>query len=390
MDIAKIQEYLVEHELDGWLLSDFHGRNQIAVELLGLTGIVTRRSFYFIPSDDTPTALVNTIEKAKFASIPGQMITFSAYSILEQEQSRVLSGRKKIAMEYSPSGRLPYIGLVDAGTVELVRSFGIEVVSSADLVASFQARLSVEQIAAHRIAAHNVNEIKDITFRHIAQRLKTRKPLTEFDVCQFVKEQFEQYDMTTADGPICAVNGNAGNPHYEPHPETSAKLEMGQLILLDLWAKLKAPSGVYGDITWMAFAGTAAKIPEAYAKTFSVLAAARDKAVTFLRENVERRPVHGYEIDDVCRSVIRSAGLGEYFTHRTGHSITGSVHGPGPNIDNLETEDRRRLQKGHLFSIEPGIYTPEYGFRTEIDVLIGHEGCEVTTLPTQSEIVPLF
>lgn len=390
MDITKIQEYLVEHELDGWLLSDFHGRNQIAVELLGLSGIVTRRSFYFIPSDDTPTILVNTIEKSKYASVPGQVITFSAYSILEQELSRVLSGRKKIAMEYSPSGRLPYIGLVDAGTVELVRSFGIEIVSSADLVASFQARLSVEQVASHRIAAHNVIEIKNLTFQHIAQSLKNKKQITEFDVCLFIKDQFEQYDMTTADGPICAVNANAGNPHYEPTIETAAPLQKGQLVLLDLWAKLKTPNAVYGDITWMAFAGTASEIPEEYSRTFSVVAAARDKAVAFLRENVERRPVHGYEIDDVCRGVIRSAGMGEFFTHRTGHSITSSVHGPGPNIDNLETEDRRRLQKGHLFSIEPGVYTSDFGIRSEIDVLIGHEGCEVTTLPTQTEITPLF
>ncbi|MEW6051883.1 MAG: M24 family metallopeptidase [Candidatus Zixiibacteriota bacterium] len=390
MDIQKIQAYLAEHELDGWLMADFHARNTIAVAILGLSGIVTRRSFYFIPAAGEPTALVHAIEKAKFTAVQGRLITFSSYSLLEQELKELLSHSKRVAMEYSPMGRLPYIGLVDAGTIELVRDFGIEVVSSADLVASFQACLSVEQMAAHRIAARNCIEIKDKAFAYVTAALKDGRSITEFDVCRFIKEQFEAYDMTTESGPNCSVDANAGDPHYEPDEHRSAVIKKGQLVLLDLWAKMKVPHGVFGDITWMAFAGTTEQIPARYTQMFGVLVSARDKAVSFLRENIEKRPVHGYEVDDACRAVVRSAGFGEFFTHRTGHSITSSEHGTGPNIDNLETEDRRRLQKGHLFSIEPGIYQKDCGFRTEINVLIGHDGVEVTTLPLQMQITPLL
>lgn len=390
MDIQKIQAYLTEHELDGWLLADFHARNTIAMNLLGIGGIITRRSFYFIPASGDPTALVHAIEKAKFVAVPGRMVTFSSYSLLEQELAELLRHSKRVAMEYSPLGRLPYIGLVDAGTIELVRGFGIEVASSADLVAAFQACLTVEQIASHRIAARNCVEIKDKSFALIGAALREGRTITEFDVCRYILEQFKAYDMTTGSGPNCSVDANAGDPHYEPDATHSSSIRKGQLVLLDLWGKLAIDSGVFGDITWMAYAGTAEQIPERYTQMFGVLATARDKAVSFLRENIDKRPVYGYEVDDACRAVVRSAGFGEFFTHRTGHSITSSEHGTGPNIDNLETEDRRRLQKGHLFSIEPGIYHKDCGFRTEINVLIGHDGVEVTTLPLQMQITPLL
>jgi Xaa-Pro dipeptidase len=302
----------------------------------------------------------------------------------------VLDGKRRIAMEYSPNGRLPYIGLVDAGTVELVRSFGVEVVSSADLVASFQARLSPEQMASHRIAARNLVEIKDKAFEFIAESLKGGGAISEFDVCEFVRARFREYDMTADVGPICAVDAHAGDPHYEPTAEKSAGLSHGQLVLLDLWAKIEGENSVYGDITWMAFAGSSDEIPQKYADIFDVIVRARDAAVKFVRDNLGSRPVHGYEVDDVCRREVEHAGYGKHFTHRTGHSITTSEHGAGPNIDNLETEDRRKLQQGHLFSIEPGIYMEQCGFRTEIDVLVNHEGAEVTTLPLQTEIHPLL
>jgi Xaa-Pro aminopeptidase len=198
------------------------------------------------------------------------------------------------------------------------------------------------------------------------------------------------YSMVSHDNFIVGVDGNAGNPHYEPTAQVSASVGRNQLLLLDLWAKLDHPDAPFGDITWMAFIGPKEAIPEKYHRMFGVLVEARDKTVAFLRENIEKRPVFGFEVDDVCRNVVKAAGFGDYFTHRTGHSITTEGHGAGPNIDNLETEDRRRLQKGHLFSIEPGIYMTDCGFRTEIDCLISHEGCEVTTLPLQMEITPLF
>ncbi len=390
MEIQRIQTYLAEHNLDGWLLADFHGRNTIAMELLELNGLITRRSFYFIPATGEPVAIVHAIEQDKFASVPGIIKTYSSYIVLEQELQTLLQHVSTLAMEYSPRGRLPYIGLVDAGTIELVKSFGIEIVSSADIVAFFQACLTVEQIATHRLAARNLIEIKDNTFDFIRSQVEHNTPVTEFDVVQFVLKQFDEYDMTTTYPPLCAVNANAGNPHYEPQQEASAVIQRGNLVLLDLWAKLKQPQAVYGDITWMCFTGTREELPEKYQTLFTILVKARDAAISFIRTNIEKQPVYGAQVDDVCRKVIADAGYGQYFTHRTGHSITTSEHGPGPNIDNLETEDNRKLRKGHLFSIEPGIYMDDCGFRTEINMLISHNGAEVTTLPLQNEITTLF
>jgi len=390
MDIKRIQAYLIEHDLDGWLMADFHARNDIAVHMLELSGILTRRSFYFVPAEGEPSALVNVIEREKFRGVQGRIIEYTGYRKLESELKSLLAGAAKIAMEYSPQGRLPYIGLVDAGTVELVRGLGVEIVSSADLVAHFLARLSPEQVASHHLAARNLIEIKELAFEYIADNLRSREIITEYDVCSFVREQFTEYDMTSADGPICAVDAHAGDPHYEPSEDSSATIEKGRLILIDMWAKMNSERSVYSDITWMGFAGTKAEIPARHNQIFSVLVKARDEAVSFLQENLSRRPVRGCEVDDVCRGVVKAGGYGEYFTHRTGHSITTVGHGSGPNIDNLETEDKRQLREGHLFSIEPGIYMPDCGFRTEINVLVTDKGCEVTTLPLQTEILPLF
>ncbi len=390
MNIEKMQAYLNEHEIDGWLLADFHGRNDIAVELLRLEGIVTRRSFYFIPAQGEPIGIVHAIEKAKFQGLPGRLITYSSYKLLESELEKVLAGAKKIAMEYSPKGRLPYIGLVDAGTVELVRGLDKEIVSSADLVANFQARLSAEQMATHRIAANNVIEIKDKAMEFIRKSLQDGKSITEYDVAQYIIEQFTEYDMETDSSPICGVDGNAGNPHYEPTRESAAEIKMGHLILIDLWGKLKHRDGVYGDITWMCYAGPKEEISNKYRDLFAIIVKARDEAVKYVQTHIDSQPVFGSQVDDACRKVVADAGFGENFTHRTGHSITNLTHGTGPNIDNLETEDRRKLQRGHLFSIEPGIYMHDCGFRTEINVLIDHNGAEITTLPLQTEIVPLF
>jgi Xaa-Pro dipeptidase len=391
MDIQKIQEYLSEHEIDGWLLADFHARNEIAVALLGLSGLITRRSFFFIPAEGDPVALVNPIEESKFRHLTGaRIIPCKGYAALESELKQVLDGSTRIAMEYSPMGRLPYIGLVDAGTVELIRGFGVEIVSSADLVANFQARLSVEQIAQHRVAAHNLIEIKTAAFAFVSAALRENRSVTEYQVVAFIMNKFTEYDMVTEHLVNCSVGAHAGDPHYEPDPNSSWPIERGQILLLDIWARLNLPGAPMADITWMGFTGTENEIPTKYQDIFAVLTQARDKAVAYIRENIERKPVHGYEVDDICRHVIKTAGFGDYFTHRTGHSITDSVHGVGPNIDNLETEDQRRLQRGHLFSIEPGIYMKDCGFRTEIDCLIGHEGAEVTTLPLQTSITPLL
>ena len=390
MNIANIQAYLQEHDIDGWLMIDFHGYNFVAVEMLKPSGMVTRKTAYFIPAEGEPTALLHAIEKAKYKHLPGKHIIFSAYKLYEESLEQMLEGCNTIAMEYAPMGRLPYIGLIDAGTIELIKSFGKEIVSSADLVANFQARLSPEQIATHRIAAHNIIQIKEKAFAFISESLKADKKITEYDVVQYIRKLFYEYDMESEDGPNCSVDSNAGDPHYEPTKEQSTIIAKGQIILIDLWAKLKHPDGVFADITWMGYAGKRDEIPQKYLDIFATLSQARDTAVDYLRTHIDSQPVFGSQVDDAVRKVIEKAGYGKYFTHRTGHSITSQIHGTGPNIDNLETEDSRKLQPGHLFSIEPGIYMDDCGFRTEIDVYIGHEGVEVHTLPYQTELLALL
>ena len=386
--LQQIQGELARNGLDGWLIYDFHGRNDIAVRFLNLSGIITRRSFYLIPASGSPIAFVHAIEKRPFAALPGDKIYYSSYRVLEEELRRVLAGKKRLAMEYSPYGRLPYIGKIDAGTIELIRSFGVEVVSSANLVAKFDACLTESQIKTHMQAITHLFEIKDAVFSLIKKRVATGKKTTEYDVLKFMLDCYDKAGMTADEPPICAVGPNAGKPHYVPTPEAALEITRDALVLIDLWAKMDVPKSVYGDITWMCYTGKT--VPEKYAYHFGLVCRGRDEAVKFLRDNWSTQKIYGYQVDDVCRNVINQANLGNYFTHRTGHSIAEDTHGPGPNIDNLETEDRRQLMPGHMFSIEPGLYFDDHGVRTEIDVLITPEGPQITHTPIQTEIVPLF
>ena len=388
--IKEIQAHLVKQELDGWLMADFQGRNDVAAAFLNFPEHLTRRFFYMIPAVGEPTILAHNIEKLKFGHLEGKLIPFTAYVDLERYLAEVLVGKKKVAMEYSPKGRLPYIGLVDAGTIELVRESGVEIVPSSDLVAKFLATLSSEQIEAQRGASTLVVETVGAAFDLIGERLAAKQTVNEWDVVSFIVDRFDKNGYDTEHGPNCSVGKNAGNPHYEPTSEVSTEIKMGDLILIDLWAKKRSEHGAFADITQMAFAGSKDQINPKYVEQFAVLCKARDAAVDFVREHIGKRDLSGSEADDVCRVVIVEAGLGDAFTHRTGHSIHASVHGPGPNIDNLETEDDRLLQPGHLFSIEPGVYFADYGIRTEINALITADGVVVTTLPMQTEIRPLF
>jgi Xaa-Pro aminopeptidase len=388
LNFDKIQSFLQSEKLDGWLLADFHARNNVMVEFLNLPQHLTRRSFFYIPAEGGSTALVHNIEKDRFQHLPGIKKYFSTYESLEVLVHELLTGVKKIAMEYSPLGRLPYVGLVDAGTIELVKATGVEIVSSADLVANFQARMNPEQIELHKQAAAEVNRIKDEAFHQIKGYLTAGHAIDERMVVEFIMTRFKEEGMITDFPPVCAVDANISNPHYDPTQMTPARIKKGNLILIDLWAKYDRPQGVYADITWVAYAGDS--VPGKYETIFTVAASARDRAVEFIKKRIDSGPVYGYEVDDACRAVITEAGFGQYFFHRTGHSILENVHGPGPNIDNLETEDRRRLLPGHLFSVEPGIYMTGYGVRTEIDVLITGSGPEVTTWPVQQEIIPLL
>jgi len=386
--LDEIQKYLKEEKLDGWLLADFHARNTIAVEFLNLSAHLTRRWFYFIPAEGEPVGLIHNIEEDRFRSVPGEKIYFSSYNELEEQLPGILKGAGRIAMEYSPRNRLPYIGLVDAGTIELVRQTGVEIVPSSDIVAAFQARLSWKQVELHKEAAVLVNGIKDDAFKLIREYLERKQSINERIVVDFILKRFGQENMITDFPPNCSVDGNISKPHYDPTAEKPSEIKVGSLVLIDLWAKLNRPHAVYADITWIGFVGE--KVPDKYAEEFEIVTEARDQAIKTLWDKNSKGAVYGYEIDDACRAIITKAGYGEYFFHRTGHSILESVHGPGPNIDNLETEDRRKILPGHLFSIEPGIYLENYGFRSEVDVLMTEGGPDVTTQPIQQEIIPLL
>ncbi len=383
--IHDIQQMLAKSNLDGWLLYDFHGSNQIAHNIVGVKGMVTRRWAYWVPRTGPGQIIRHAIESSPFAHLGGNQRTYSSWKALDAAVRETLGSARRIAMEYSPNNAIPYIACVDAGTIEKLRGWGLEIVSSADLVAHFLARWTPEQTAGHHRAAAELIDIKDRAYAMIAARVRSGVELTEYEVTEFIKNEFGNRGMVTDDGPICAVDANAGNPHYEPSATHSAQIGRNQLVLLDIWARLDSADAVFADITWTAYTGN--DIPEQVSEVFDIVRRARDRAVEFANEKLAAgAPLFGYEIDDACRNVIDKAGYGDYFIHRTGHSIGGTVHGIGPNIDNLETQDQRRLEDGMCFSVEPGIYLPEFGIRSEIDVLIENGRAVVTTLPLQTEV----
>lgn len=387
--LPDIQAALAAENLDGWLLYDFHGSNPIARELAVLEGFVSRRWFCWLPREGQMTVIHHTMERAPFDHLTGNHRHYLGWPELDEILRDTLGGAQRIAMEYSPDNAIPYVARVDAGTIDKIRGWGKEVVTSADLVGQFLARCTRNQIAGHRRAATALIQIKNEAFDLIASAVRDERLLTEYDVVEYVRSQFEARGMMTDDGPICAVDAHAGSPHYEPHEGRSAQIKANQLVLLDIWAKETTANSIYGDITWTAYTGST--VPAKMNEVFQIVRAARDRAATFLNGQFAGgiRP-KGCDVDDAVRKVIVDAGYGEYFIHRTGHSIGTEVHGAGTCIDNLETNDQRRLLDGMIFSIEPGIYLPEFGIRSEIDVLIESSHAVVTTLPLQTEITPLL
>ena len=301
---------------------------------------------------------------------------------------KLLSGNRTIAMQYSPDNNIPYIGLVDAGTVELVRKFKKKVVTSADLVQKFEASWTPEQLESHLEAGKIVDRITRAAFERAAAFVREGRPLTEFELQQWIVEQFRANGLTTAEPPAAAVQPNNGNPHYEPTAGASRPIRAGDLLLLDIWAKSNRPGSVYYDITWIGYLGK--RVPDSYAKIFRIVREARDRAIEFVRESVASgRAIHGWEVDHVARETIRKAGYAKYFVHRTGHSIGQDVHGNGANMDGLETRDDRKIVPRTCFSIEPGIYLPEFGMRSEVNVYVS-EGEARVTGAIQQEILPLL
>jgi Xaa-Pro dipeptidase len=389
VDIAAMQKDLRQAKLDGWLFYDFRGRDPIAQRILDLPpGMRTRRWFYFVPSKGTPRKLVHKIETGALATMPGETAFYAGQKELRDGLKKMMGRSKNVAMQYSPKNAIPYVAMVDAGTVELVRSCGAKVVSSADLVQKYEACWTPEQVESHFAAGKAIDHIARDAFQFAAKCVREKMPITEYDVQQWILKRFEEAGIVNDQGPDIAVNANASDPHYAPTKEKASPIREGDLLLMDIWGKTRAANSVYYDITWMGYLG--AKVPEKYVKVFNVLREARDRAVELIRSNVKSgKPLQGWQVDKAARSVIEKAGYGKYFFHRTGHNIGTSVHGNGVNMDGMETYDDRHLIAGTCNSVEPGIYLPEFGMRTEVDVLVDEKDARVTGA-IQTEILPLL
>jgi len=389
VNIADMQADLRAAKLDGWLFYDFRGRDPIAHRILGLPpGMRTRRWFYFVPAKGRPKKLVHKIEAGSLTSMPGDTSYYAAQKELRENLTKLLGRARTIAMQYSPKNAIPYIAMVDAGTIELVRGAGAKVVSSADLVQKYEACWSKEQLESHLSAGKAIDRIVHEAFAQAAHSVRTQTALTEFDLQQWILRKFADAGIETEEGPDIAVNANASDPHYGPTAQKSSSIRAGDLLLLDVWGKQKAEGSVYYDVTWMGYLG--AKVPEKYAKIFNVVRDARDRAVELIRTSIETgKPLQGWQVDKAARQVVEKAGYGKYFFHRTGHNIGQSVHGNGANMDGLETFDERHLIPLTCNSVEPGIYLPEFGVRSEVDVYVGEKEAHVTGA-VQSEILPLL
>lgn len=389
MKLERFQAALAGSGLDGWLFFDHHRRDPLAYRILGIDAgaVPTRRWYYFLPVTGEPRKLVHRIECGMLDSVPGTKNTYSSWADQQQKLGSLLQGARRIAMQYSPHCAIPYVSLVDGGTIELVRACGVEIVSSADLVQQFEARWTDEQLEMHLEAGRRVDRARADAFAFVRERVRAGLPVTEYEVQQFIRERFSQAGLATEHGPIVAVNANASDPHYEPLRERTARIQPGDLVLIDMWAKLAKSDAVYYDITWTGFCGEA--VPDRIQRVFEIVRDARKHASEFVIQKMqERTDVFGYQVDDVARGYIAERGYGDFFFHRTGHSIGTEVHGTGANMDNLESHDERRVIPGTCFSIEPGIYLPEFGIRSEVNVYVGG-GYSRVTGEEQQELVRL-
>ena len=379
MELEKIQHEIRSQKLDGWLFFDHHQRDPLAYRVLGLSPkrVATRRWYYLIPAQGEPAGIEHRIERGMLGDLPGARIAYSSWTEQVAGLRKMLTGRQRIAMQYSPLCAIPYVAMVDAGTIELVRSTGVEVVSSAELIQAFEARWTPDALETHLEAGRRVDRVRAAAFELIRERTRNETALQEVEVKQFVLDSFAKAGMVTDHGPIVGVNANASNPHYEPTEAASSPIRRGDFVLLDMWAKLDRPEAVYYDITWTGFCGD--QPTEEMRRVFAVVSGARDAAIRRVQDAVTAgQPLSGYEVDDAARAFIDSRGFGSYFTHRTGHSIGQEVHGNGANMDNLETHDERRVSPWTCFSIEPGVYLPEFGVRSEINLFVGDEEARVT------------
>jgi Xaa-Pro dipeptidase len=386
--LEAIQDELRRQDIDAWLLYDFHGLNAVAGGLLGLPAL-SRRYFVLIPANGTPVALTHRIEQQPWSRWEGDTRVYGSWRELEARLTELLAGIRRVAMEYSPGDAVPYVDLVPAGVVEMVRAAGPEPVPSSELISAFYSRWSEEQANSHRRAAVIVRETAHAAFDRLARAVTAGEAETEWSLRSWIQRTLAERGLAVGADAIVAANANAANPHYAPTPERHAVLKAGDLVLIDLWGK-ESESAIYADQTWMGYLGE--EVPGRVSEIFSAVRDAREAAVALVRERWEAgKRVAGYELDDAARSVIEARGYGEAFIHRTGHSIDRELHGSGPNVDNLETRDTRLLVPGLGFSVEPGIYlSGDLGFRSEINVFVGEDGPEVTTPEPQDEVYALL
>ncbi len=374
MDLHEIQEQLRAQQLDGWLFFDHHQRDPIAYRVLSLDSKlhVTRRWYYWIPAQGEPLKLVHRIESRMLDALPGERKLYSGWQEQRQLLECILKAAGRIAMQFSPDCMIPYVSLVDGGTVDLIRGLGKEVVTSGPLVQYFEARWMAAQLESHYFAGRLVDAIRQEAFEEVSSRTRANGSVQEVEIAEFILARFAEQGMVTDASPIVAANANASNPHYAPSRENSTAIRRGDLVLIDMWAKLDHPGAVYYDITWTGYCGE--QPPSEMENVFTVVRDARDRAVDFVREAIaEKRTIGGWEVDDVTRGHIQEQGFGEYFTHRTGHSIGEDVHGNGANLDNLETHDERPIIARTCFSVEPGIYLEKFGIRSEINCYVSEK-----------------
>ena len=405
------QEYLTAEKLSGWLVYDYRQSNPIFRQLVTPSGHVTRPCFLNVGASSPAELLVHHVDAGKFTQSGVRLRVYRNRQELVESLTVMLDGLSQVAMEYSPHNVLPRVSRVDAGTIELVRSLGVDVVSSADLMQFVTQRWSPEQLEGHRRAAAKLGQIVNQAFQFAGANLGEGPggpPINEFQVAEFIRRRFREEGLVTADGPIVATNAHASDPHYEPEAEGSSDIRPGDWMLIDLWAREADPppsprngggvdggsqtgelgggqASIYADITWVAYVGDS--VPQRQQEIFDIVIGARDAALMYLEDSFQQGvSVQGWQADAVARSYIAERGYGDFFTHRLGHSISNEVHGDAVNLDGFETHDTRRIIPGIGFSIEPGIYLPEFGVRSEIDAYMSEAGPFATT-PVQREVV---
>jgi Xaa-Pro aminopeptidase len=391
LDLDAVQAALRADGLDAWLLYDFRGINPIAADVTGVGRqgghLATRRWYYLIPASSAPRGLVHAIESHSLAHLPGTTERYAERQQLVDGLRRLLTGVRRVAMEYSAKCAIPYVSRIDAGTVELVRDCGVEVVSSGDLVQRFSAVWRQPQVATHIAASERLYRIKDRAFEEVARRLRDKVATTEYDIQQLMVRWFEEEGLISDSPPAVSAAEHAGDPHYLPTATASRAINADEILLLDLWGKLDQPGAVFADITWVGFTG--GRPAERHVRAFETVARGRDAAIAFVKDAVAAgRDVRGWEVDRASSTVLREAGFGAHILHRTGHSLGESVHGTGVNMDDYETHDDRRLLPGTGFTIEPGLYFSDFGIRSEINMVVGEREAPVTG-PVQRELLAL-